>query len=298
VLRSILFDSERPEVSSDEDELYYAIDKGLLRLELSEDQQRVDEPTGYVDFECPIILHALLPRIFPEAKRSFKKRNDTIDAVKNLPREFPTLLKGFIHQINTNTLQGGSQKTQRRLAGQMSCSEKIPVEAAYHFQFYFFLEKALRKDGFSMLAELHPWKVKGQERRRIDLYVDGNAYHFGIELAAGIENSKYKTYLERTEEYRVGFDDKHAFFVLFTTIPSELWRPLWKGVEEQPPNEAGAGVFSFIVSHDPQFFNWAIHGYNIPTPIQRPFVIQDGSTEALLAGLVHPLIFPYHHTFD
>jgi hypothetical protein len=301
VLRSILFNNERPEISSDEDEFYYAIDKGLLRLEVSENQQRVDEPTGYLEFECPIILHALLPRIFPEAKQSFQKRNDAINSVKNLPREFPTLLKGFIHQINIDTLQGSSQKTQRRLADQMSCSEKIPAEAAYHFQFYFFLERALREGGFSVLAELHPWKVKGQERRRIDLYVDGNAYHFGIELAAGIENSKYKTYLERTEAYRVGFNDKHAFFVLFTTIPRDLWSDLWKTVENQAHNEAGTGVFCFIVSHDPQFVDWAIHGYNIPKPIviQR----QSDETEALTAGLVDllsyvPFLYALSTNFD
>lgn len=31
-------------------------------------------------------------------------------------------------------------------------------------------------------------------RQRIDLCINGAEYHFGIELAAGIENSKYKTY--------------------------------------------------------------------------------------------------------
>jgi hypothetical protein len=190
-------------------------------------------------------------------------------------------LRGFVHQINIDTLQGGSQKTQR---SQESCSETIPAEAAYHFQFYFFLEKALRKDGFSALAELHPWKVKGQERRRIDLYVEGKTFHFGIELAAGIANAKYQEYLERTERYRVGFKDDHAFFVLFTTIPSDLWSELWKGVEKQPHNEVGTGVFSYIVSHDPHFVKWAIHGYNIPEPIviER----QSDPTEALRAGWV------------
>jgi hypothetical protein len=128
----------------------------------------------------------------------------------------------------------------------MSCSEKIP---AYHFQFYFFLEKALRNGGFLVLAELHPWRVKGQEnasRQHIDLYVEGKAYHFGIELGAGIENSKYKTYLERTEAYCVGFNDKHAFFILFSTIPHDLWSELWKGVESQANSEAG--VFHTILS--------------------------------------------------
>jgi hypothetical protein len=286
VLRPMLFQSARPEVSAAEDELFYAIDKGLLRLEVSENRQEGAPPGGYVDFECPIILHALLPRIFPEADRSFStnvENSAVINAVKDLPKEFPTLLKGFIHQINIDTLQRGSQKTQRRLKSQESCSETIPAEAAYHFQFYFFLEKALRKDG-SVLAELHPWKVKGHERRRIDLYVEGKTFHFGIELAAGIENSKYQTYLDRTEAYRKGFDDKHAFFVLFTTIPSELWSELWKGVEKQPHNEAGTGAFSYIISHDAHFVDWAIHGYNIPKPI----VIhrQIDPTEALRAGFV------------
>jgi hypothetical protein len=68
-----------------------------------------------------------------------------------------------------------------------------------------------------VLAEFHPWETKegNASRRHIDLYIDGAEYHFGIELAAGIENSKYKTYLERTEAYRVGFNEKDAFFVLF-----------------------------------------------------------------------------------
>jgi hypothetical protein len=109
-LRPMLFNSARPQVSSADDELYYAIDKGLFRLEVSENQQaRVDETTGFMYFECPIILHALLPRIFPEVNQSFQTEFDNISAinsVKNLPGEFPTLLKGFIHQLNIDTLQG------------------------------------------------------------------------------------------------------------------------------------------------------------------------------------------------
>jgi len=38
------------------------------------------------------------------------------------------------------------------------------------------------------------------------------------------------TRLNQTDAHHVGFNNKHTFFVLFTTIPRELWTESRKGV--------------------------------------------------------------------
>jgi hypothetical protein len=71
--------------------------------------------------------------------------------------------------------------------------------------------------------------VKDQviSRKRIDLYVNGDEYHFGIEMAAAGLN------LERTEAYHAPIKGKHAFFDLFTAIPHDNWSDPWKEVVSQ-----------------------------------------------------------------
>jgi hypothetical protein len=93
-------------------------------------------------------------------------------AVQSIPAY---LNKKYSAQNRLETMLSLSKKG--RLLSFLGCSleEDIPVEAAYHFQFYFFLESALRNSGFSVLAEFHPWEEKEEKasRRHIDLYIDG-----------------------------------------------------------------------------------------------------------------------------
>ncbi|KAL6077437.1 Nose resistant to fluoxetine protein 6 [Balamuthia mandrillaris] len=210
VLRKLLLKGIRPSVSLTTPELYFAIDKGILRLCPSREGD-------FAEFECPIILNALLPRLFPETKRLFKhSAKKARVAMKQLPQQFHRLLEEFVTHVHIDALSQSSMK-QHLLSHQVQagCPIKTPTEAAYHFQFYFFLTQSLKKKrNTSVLAELRPWKGSSHDYRRIDLYINGQKHHFGIGLASGISGPQFMKYLKRTERYRQLFGDDHIYFIL------------------------------------------------------------------------------------
>ncbi|KAL6047974.1 hypothetical protein QOT17_021323 [Balamuthia mandrillaris] len=122
--------------------------------------------------------------------------------MKQLPQQFHRLLEEFVTHVHINALPPKQHEAASTFSSSTSrLSNKDSNRSSVSLPILL-LSYSIAKENTSVLAELRPWKGSSHDYRRIDLYINGQKYHFGIELASGISGPQFIKYLKRTERYR------------------------------------------------------------------------------------------------